>query len=168
MVSGVPTPVAIVRDVDAGGVPCRLYDPRRGHGAPVLVYVHGGGWIAGSLTTADAACRRLADRSGCAVLSVGYRLAPEATWPAAIEDVETAVSWLRANAEEHGLDASRLAVGGDSAGGNVAAVLARRARDAGTAVRVPAAGLPGHRRGRRCRVRSPPRPAPTRGSPPAR
>jgi acetyl esterase len=129
--TGPPIPVPIVADVDAGGVPCRLYDPRNGHGAPVVVYLHGGGWVAGSLETVDAACRRLADRSGCAVLSVGYRLAPEAPWPAAIEDADAAVAWLRANADAHGLNASRLAVAGDSAGGNVAAVLARRARDAG-------------------------------------
>lgn len=130
-VTGLPIPVPVVVDVDADGVPCRLYDPRNGHGAPVLVYVHGGGWISGGLTSADAACRRLADRSGCAVLSVGYRLAPEAQWPAALLDVETAVEWLRGNAAAHGLETGRLAIGGDSAGGNLAAVVARRARDAG-------------------------------------
>jgi acetyl esterase len=130
-VTGPPIPVPVVVDVNADGVPCRLYDPRNSHGAPVLVYLHGGGWVSGGLATADAACRRLADRSGCAVLSVGYRLAPEAQWPAAILDAETAVAWLRANADAHGVDASRLAIGGDSAGGNLAAVLARRARDAG-------------------------------------
>jgi len=130
--TGPPIPVPVVADIDADGVPCRLYDPRNGHGAPVVVYLHGGGWVSGSLETVDAACRRLADRSGCAVLSVAYRLAPEAQWPAAVEDSEAAVAWLRANAEERGLDATRLAVAGDSAGGNLAAVLARRARDAGT------------------------------------
>jgi len=130
--TGPPIPVPVVVDVRAGAVPCRLYDPRNGHGAPVVVYLHGGGWVAGSLETVDAACRRLADRSGCAVLSVGYRLAPEHSWPAAIEDAEAAVAWLRANGELHGLDASRLAVAGDSSGGNLAAVLARRARDAGS------------------------------------
>jgi acetyl esterase len=130
--TGPGTPVPVVADVDAGGVPCRLYDPRNGHGAPVVVYLHGGGWVAGSLETVDSACRRLADRSGCAVLSVGYRLAPEHPWPAAITDAEAAVAWLRAEADAHGLDATRLAVAGDSAGGNLAAVLARRARDAGT------------------------------------
>jgi acetyl esterase len=129
--TGPPIPLPVVLDVDAGGVPARLYDPRNGHGAPVLVYLHGGGWFSGSLTTVDAACRRIADRSGCAVLSVGYRLAPEAQWPAAVEDAEAAIEWLRANAEVHGVDATRLAVAGDSAGGNLAAVLSRRARDAG-------------------------------------
>ncbi|MGH3648490.1 MAG: alpha/beta hydrolase, partial [Micromonosporaceae bacterium] len=123
--------VPVVRDVDAGGVPCRLYDPRNGHGAPVVVYAHGGGWLMGDLDTHDGLCRRLADRSGCAVLSVAYRLAPEHPWPAAIEDVETAVEWLRSNAAEHGVDAGRLAIAGDSAGGHLATVVARRARDAG-------------------------------------
>lgn len=130
-VTGPPVPVPVVANVNAGGVPCRLYDPRNGHGAPVLIYLHGGGWACGSLDTADGVCRRIADRSGCAVLSVGYRLAPEHPWPAAIHDAEAAVEWLRAHAEEYGLDADRLAVAGDSAGGNLAAVLARRARDAG-------------------------------------
>jgi acetyl esterase len=129
--SGPPTPVPVVLDLDAGGVPVRLYDPRNGHGAPVIVYLHGGGWVYGSLETVDGACRRLAHRSGCAVLSVGYRLAPEHPSPAAVDDVEAAVAWLRANAEEHGVSAARLAVAGDSAGGNLAAVVARRARDAG-------------------------------------
>ncbi|MGH3717075.1 MAG: alpha/beta hydrolase, partial [Micromonosporaceae bacterium] len=123
--------VPVVRDVDAGGVPCRLYDPRHGHGAPVVIFAHGGGWALGDLDTHDGLCRRLADRSGCAVLSVAYRLAPEHPWPAAIEDVETAVEWLRAGAAEHGVDATRCAIAGDSAGGHLAAVVARRARDAG-------------------------------------
>ncbi|MGH3656794.1 MAG: alpha/beta hydrolase [Micromonosporaceae bacterium] len=127
---GVMVPVVV--DVDAAGVPARLYDPRNGHGAPVLVYLHGGGWVMGDLDTHDAVCRRLADQSGCAVLSVAYRLAPEHPWPAQISDVETAVSWLRDNAAEHGVDTSRLAIAGDSAGGHLATVVARRARDAGT------------------------------------
>jgi acetyl esterase len=130
-VSGPPIALPVVADVDADGVPARLYDPRFGRGAPVLVYVHGGGWASGSLDTVDGLCRRIAHRSGIAVLSVGYRLAPEHPWPSGIEDVEAAVGWLRANAEAHGLDASRLAISGDSAGGNLAAVAARRARDAG-------------------------------------
>jgi acetyl esterase len=127
MVSGPPIGLPVVRDVEPG----RLYDPRNGHGAPVLVYLHGGGWVMGSIETVDGVCRRIAHRSGCAVLAVRYRLAPEHPWPAAIEDAEAAVAWLRTNAEAHGLDASRLAVAGDSAGGNLAAVLARRARDQG-------------------------------------
>jgi acetyl esterase len=123
--------VPVVEDVSADGVPCRLYDPRNGHGAPVVVFVHGGGWVLGDLNTHDAVCRQLADRSGCAVLSVAYRLAPEHPWPAAVDDVETAVRWLRRNVAEYGVDATRLAIAGESAGGHLAAVVARRGRDAG-------------------------------------
>jgi acetyl esterase len=128
---GPPVMVPVVTDFEADGVPVRLYDPRYGHGAPVVVYLHAGGWVAGSLATGDGMCRRIADRSGCAVLSVGYRRAPEHPWPAALEDAERAVAWLRSHASDHGVDASVLAVFGESAGGHLAAVLARRARDAG-------------------------------------
>jgi acetyl esterase len=127
---GPPIPVDQVSDVDADGVPCRLYVPVPG--APVLLYLHGGGWTIGSVETVDRLCRRIADRSGCAVLSVDYRLAPEHPWPAALDDVETALAWLRRSAP--GVDATRVAVGGDSAGGQLATVLARRHRDAGTPV----------------------------------
>ena len=120
-----------IEDLSVDGVPCRLYDPRDGRGAPVVVYLHGGGWVMGDLDTHDELCRRIADRSGCAVLSVGYRLAPEHPWPAAIEDVEQAVRWLRRRAAGIGVDASRLAIAGDSAGGHLAAVVARRACEAG-------------------------------------
>jgi acetyl esterase len=119
-----------VHDVDAGGVPARLYVP--GDGAPVVVYLHGGGWVLGGLDTHDGLCRALADRSACAVLAVDYRLAPEHPYPAAFEDLDRAVGWLRATgAARHGLDATRLAIGGDSSGGHLAAVGARRARDRG-------------------------------------
>jgi acetyl esterase len=128
----------VVRDINADGVPCRLYDPRAGRGAPVLVFLHGGGWVAGSLITHEGACRRLADRSGCAVLAVAYRLAPEHPWPAPIEDAERAVTWLRAHGAEHGLDVTRLGIAGDSAGGTIAAVVARRARDVGLSYRFQA------------------------------
>ena len=84
---GPALPLPVVVDVDADGVPCRLY--AKSFGAPVLVYVHGGGWCYGSIETVDRFCRRVADRSGCAVLSVGYRLAPEHVFPAALDDVET-------------------------------------------------------------------------------
>lgn len=131
-ISGPPTPVASLRDHDAGGVRVRVYDPRPGENAPILVYIHGGGFVACSVETPDGLCRRIAAASGCAVYSVGYRLAPEHPWPAAIEDVETAIAWLRRAAPGLGHDASRIAIGGDSVGGNLAAVVARRARDAGT------------------------------------
>jgi acetyl esterase len=136
MVDGVPAevgagpPVASVTDVDAGGVPARLYVPREA--APVVVYLHGGGWVMGGLDTHDGLCRLLAVRSGCAVLSLDYRLAPEHPYPAAFDDLERAAGWLRgAGGARHGLDASRLAIAGDSAGGHLAAVGARRARDRG-------------------------------------
>lgn len=119
--------VAHVVDLDAGGVPCRLYRPSPG--APVLVFLHGGGWVVGDLDSHDAVCRLLAARSGAAVLAVGYRLAPEHPFPAALEDAETAVRWLRDHAAELYLVANRVAVVGDSAGGNLAAGLVRRARD---------------------------------------
>ncbi|RJK97107.1 alpha/beta hydrolase [Vallicoccus soli] len=121
--------VALVADVDADGVRCRLYRPREG--APVLVHVHGGGWVVGDLESHDAVCRSLAARSGCAVLAVDYRLAPEHPWPAALEDVEAAVAWLRREGRAHGVDPGRLALTGDSAGGGLVAALALRARDAG-------------------------------------
>jgi acetyl esterase len=127
---GPPLPLPVTVDVDASGVPCRLYATRVD--APVLVYLHGGGWCYGSIETVDRFCRRVADRSGCAVLSVGYRLAPEHVFPAALEDVETVLAFVRASGADLGVDASRVAIGGDSAGGQLAAVVARRQRDAAT------------------------------------
>jgi acetyl esterase len=128
---GPALPLPVVVDVDAGGVPARLYAARVD--APLFVYVHGGGWCYGSIETVDRFCRRVADRSGCAVLSVGYRLAPEHPFPAALEDVEAVLSYVRkAGAAELGVDPSRLAIGGDSAGGQLATVAARRQRDAAT------------------------------------
>ncbi|MCG8914366.1 alpha/beta hydrolase [Actinokineospora sp. PR83] len=133
-VSGPGTEVATVTDVDAGGVPVRLYLPGESGeaGAPVVVYLHGGGWVNGDLDTYDAVCRYLAALSGAAVAAVGYRLAPEHPYPAAFEDIDNAVLWLRGKgATEHGLDPHRIAVVGDSAGGHLAAVTARRWRDVG-------------------------------------
>ena len=127
---GPPLPLPVVVDVDADGVPARLY--AKSFGAPVLVYAHGGGWCYGSIETVDRFCRRVADRSGCAVLSVGYRLAPEHVFPAAIEDVETVLGYLRKEGADLGVDPTRLAIGGDSAGGQIATVVARRQRDAVT------------------------------------
>jgi len=129
--AGTGPDVAVVRDVAADGVGCRLYDPRGGAGAPVAVFLHGGGWCLGGLDTHDALCRHLAARSGCAVLAVDYRLAPEHPWPAAVEDAEAAIGWLRREGAGLGVDRGRTALVGDSAGGALAAVLARRARDAG-------------------------------------
>jgi acetyl esterase len=128
--AGPALPLPVVADVDAGGVPARLYATRVD--APVLVYLHGGGWCYGSIETVDRFCRRVADRSGCAVLSVGYRLAPEHPFPAPLEDVDAVLAYLRKSGAELGIDPARIAIGGDSAGGQLAAVTARRQRDCGT------------------------------------
>jgi acetyl esterase len=118
----------VVVDVDADGVPCRLYATRPD--APVFVYLHGGGWCYGSIESVDRVCRRIADRSGCAVLSVDYRLAPEHVFPAGLDDVETVLRYVRKSGPSLGVDPARLAIGGDSAGGQLATVAARRQRDA--------------------------------------
>lgn len=126
--------VALVCDLRAGDIPLRLYRPLGSQPRqvlPALVYYHGGGWVIGDLDTHDTLCRELANGSGCAVVAVDYRLAPEHRFPAAVEDAVTATRWVRDNASAHALDASRMAVGGDSAGGNLAAVVAIAAREAG-------------------------------------
>jgi acetyl esterase len=115
----------------AGDIPVRLYRPA-GDGLPLLVYFHGGGWVLGGLGTHDAVCRSLANAAGCAVLSVDYRLAPEHRYPAAVDDCYAATVWAVANARTLGADPARVAIGGDSAGGNLTAVTALRARDQGT------------------------------------
>ncbi|MFE9202484.1 alpha/beta hydrolase [Micromonospora sp. NPDC007230] len=118
--------------VDAGGVPARLYRDGDRDAAPVVLYAHGGGWVMGSVDTHDGLCRHVAAASGWAVLSVDYRLAPEYPYPAAVDDMARALTWLRGpGAARHGLDPGRIAVAGDSVGGHLAAVTARRARDAG-------------------------------------
>ncbi len=128
--TGPALPLPVVVDLEADGVPCRLYATRAG--APVFVYLHGGGWCYGSIESVDRFCRRVADRSGLAVLSVGYRLAPEDPHPAATEDTETVLAFLRKSGAELGVDPFRVAIGGDSAGGQLATVVARRQRDAAT------------------------------------
>ena len=115
-----------IRDVSAGGVPSRLYRPAAGTNLGLLVYYHGGGWVIGGLDSHDAVCRSLANKSGAAVLSVDYRLAPEHPFPAAAEDALCALRWASENAAELGIDPERIAVGGDSAGGNLAAVVAQQ------------------------------------------
>ena len=116
----------------AGQIPLRLY---RGAGAPdtapALVYFHGGGWTIGDLDTHDVVCRMLANRASCAVIAVDYRLGPEHKFPAAVEDCVAATCWICAQAGALGLDAARIAVGGDSAGGNLATVVALALRDTG-------------------------------------
>ena len=115
----------------AGEIPVRIYTPVGTAPFPVLVYFHGGGWVIGNLDTHDGICRSLANRVGCLVVSVDYRLAPEHTFPAAPEDCYAATRWLAEHAGSLGGDKGRIAVGGDSAGGNLAAVVALMARDRG-------------------------------------
>ena len=117
-----------------GGVPLRLYRPAGIGVRPVLVYFHGGGWTIGDLDTHDVLCRQLCVASGAAVVSVDYRMGPENRFPAAVDDCLAATRWVQREAAALGLDAARLAVGGDSAGGNLAAVVALALRDAGDAM----------------------------------
>jgi len=117
---------------DTGPIPLRVYWPRkRRSGLPMLVYYHGGGFVTGSLDTHDSVCGRFCLGADCIVVSVDYRLAPEHIFPAAVEDAERALAWTFEHAAELGGDAERVAVGGDSAGGNLSAVVSRRARDSG-------------------------------------
>jgi len=130
--------VSTVRDLQAegphGAIPLRLFRPRGAAAEailPVLVYYHGGGWVIGDLDTHDVLCRELANMAGCAIVAVDYRMAPEHRFPIAVDDCLAATYWVQRNAVALGVDATRLAVGGDSAGGNLAAVVAIAARDAG-------------------------------------
>jgi acetyl esterase len=116
-----------------GAIPARIYTPkqlRRTDGlAPCLVFYHGGGWVIGDLDSHDVVCRKLAHEGELIVISVDYRLAPEHKFPAAVDDAIAALTWVASNAKQLGIDAARLMVGGDSAGGNLAAVVALAARD---------------------------------------
>lgn len=114
-----------------GDLPVRVYRPGPTDGQPVLVYFFGGGWTLGSIDTADGICRRLANTVPCTVVTVGYRLAPEHRFPAAVHDCYAAVRWIAAHGQQWGVDPSRLAVGGDSAGGNLAAAVTLLARAEG-------------------------------------
>jgi acetyl esterase len=126
--------VALEAPGPAGPIPMRLY---RGNGAgpdrpqPALIYFHGGGWVIGDLESHDQVCRAFANAARCIVVAVDYRLAPEHKFPAAVDDAIAATRWIAGNGKRLGLDAGRLAVGGDSAGGNLAAVVALDARDRG-------------------------------------
>jgi acetyl esterase len=117
----------------AGPIPARVYTPvklrKAGGLAPCLVFFHGGGWVIGNLDSHDVACRKLADEGQLIVISIDYRLAPEHKFPAAVNDVIAATTWIAGHARQLGVDASRLMIGGDSAGGNLAAVVAIAARD---------------------------------------
>ncbi len=120
--------------ISSGSAPelgAQLYIPDLPPPVPTLIYMHGGGWIVGDYTSVDGLARTLANRSGCAVLSVDYRLAPEHKFPAALNDVQSAISWVRENADNWGLDRDHLAVGGDSSGANLAAAASLSCRDHG-------------------------------------
>jgi len=122
-----------------GAIPLRIYrplgagaSPARASTLPALVYYHGGGWTIGDLDTHDVLCRELCNAGGTVVVAVDYRMGPEHRFPAAVDDCIAATSWVHRQASELGIDPTRLAVGGDSAGGNLAAVVSIAARDAGT------------------------------------
>jgi acetyl esterase len=131
-----PQPVAEVRDLTCPGphgeIKLRLYrgsNTKAGDALPCLVYFHGGGWVLGDLDSHDTVCRRIANATDGCVVSVDYRMAPEYVFPAAVDDSAAATRWIAANAGALAIDPARLAVGGDSAGGNLAAVMALMARD---------------------------------------
>lgn len=117
--------------VAGGTIPARLYAPAASGPLPVMVHFHGGGWVYMDLGTHDGYCRTLANRTGCAVVAVEYRKAPEFAFPVPVEDCCAALQWVAAEAGKLGLDASRMGVVGDSAGGNLAAAVALMARDGG-------------------------------------
>ncbi|MFC0573643.1 alpha/beta hydrolase [Paraburkholderia solisilvae] len=144
---GTPEAVASVADRTlpgrGGPIPVRIYDPRGDHldgaaaePAPALVYYHGGGFVAGNLDSHDVLMRALANRAGCVVVAVDYRLAPEHPYPAATDDAWAALQWLADHAADVKVDAARLAVGGDSAGGLLAAHVAQRAKREGLSLRL--------------------------------
>jgi acetyl esterase len=121
---GEPVPVAQITDTSADGVPVRVYWPDADGPHPVLIWLHGGGWTVGSLEAADRTARALCAGAGCMVVSVGYRLAPEHSFPAGVEDARTAAEWVIDGIASLGGDPAKVAIGGDSAGGNLGAVVA--------------------------------------------
>ncbi len=133
--TGTGEPVAAVADRTipgpGGRLRIRIYEPDHGRDRPALVYFFGGGWTLGNLETCDAICRALTNAAGCVTVSVEYRLAPEHPFPAAVEDCRAGLAWVAEHAAQLGVDPGRLAVGGDSAGGNLAAAVSLLARDEG-------------------------------------
>jgi acetyl esterase len=132
---GDPEPVGRVENRSfpgpGGDVPIRIYTPAGAGPHPVLVYFHGGGWVLCNLDTHDGTCRSLCNQAGCVVVSVDYRLAPEHKFPAGLEDCYAATRWVAERAATLGVDSARIAIGGDSAGGNLTACVALVARDRG-------------------------------------
>jgi acetyl esterase len=128
---------------DGFALGARLFAPASEQALPVLLYFHGGGFTVGSVATHEPLCRHLAHLAHCAVVSVDYRLAPEWVFPTAVNDAWDSLDWLREHADALGLDSSRIAVGGDSAGGTLAAVTAVEARDAGWALALQLLFYPG-------------------------
>ena len=129
-----PGPAGLSGGPSSGPVPVRAYRPKgaaRDEALPALVFFHGGGWVIGDLDTHDVVCRTLANGARCAVFSVEYRKAPEAPFPAAVDDCFSALRFVFENGKNLGIQTSKIAVGGDSAGGNLATVIALMARDAG-------------------------------------
>lgn len=130
---GDPVPVAAVEDRTipgpAGAIPVRIYKPSDTPNLPILLFYHGGGWVVGDINSHDRLCRLLTKGANCIVVSVDYRLAPEHKYPAAPEDSYAALQWVAREAVSFGGDPSRIAVGGESAGGNLAAVVSLMARD---------------------------------------
>lgn len=124
-------PMHQVTDAEADGVGVRIYRPGPGENLPCLVYYHGGGWVIGDLETHDNVCRNLARDANCVVVAVDYRLAPEHPFPAPLDDCYTAAKWVAANAGKLGIDANRIAHGGDSAGGNLTACVSLKIKQEG-------------------------------------
>lgn len=133
--TNMPSPVELASITDRtipgpeGPVPVRIYRPSADSGLPVTVFFHGGGWVIGDLESHDHCCRTIAAKANCVVVAVDYRLAPEAKFPAAVDDAWAATEWVATHGDELDVDVSRLAVAGDSAGGNLAAVVANMSRD---------------------------------------
>ncbi|MEM7335600.1 MAG: alpha/beta hydrolase [Chloroflexota bacterium] len=140
MIFGKVIPLPKVEDMAINGrsapIPIRVYRPTLAEKRPLLIYFHGGGWVIGNLNSHDRVCRNMAHHTGRVVVAVDYRLAPENKYPAAVEDAWDALHWAAENGASIGADTTDIAVAGDSAGGNLSAVLCQKARDSQTAPRI--------------------------------